>query len=59
MIARRLMIMVLLVTLFAMGFAAVVEETSRNRTARVGTFSSCAFSLDNDCFGTHTQRRER
>jgi hypothetical protein len=51
--------MVLLVTLFAMGFAAVVEETSRSRTARLGTFSSCAFSLNDDCFGTHTQRRER
>lgn len=59
MLARRLTIMVLLVTLFAMGFAAVIEETSRSRTARLGTFSSCAFSLNDDCFGTHTQRRER
>ena len=56
MFARRLTIMMLLVTLFAMGFSAVVAETSRERVTRQGVFASCGFSTGVDCFSGGAQR---
>lgn len=55
MFARRLTIMVLLVTLFAMGFSAVVAQTSGDRPARQGMFSSCNAANGADCLGTRQQ----
>lgn len=57
MLARRMTIMVLLVTLFAMGFSAVVAETSRERVVRQGVFASCGLAPGIDCFDDRTQRR--